>query len=408
MLCAYLVSHGCGAPIAGAKACYEYFLSDSMGSKKKRKKCEICMKHDHDACECTYICKPCQKDNACAYWCMMELCMDFYKIIKKSHRASSYDSMERVLEKLNAFERLLEGAWDFLEGYEGRRVKSCSTKKGIRRLQKSCLHLKEKCEEKFESDESSDDEGEEWSYPMGVPMIEAKGVHVGMGQRSQQNSLDTPNPISGIHLKEVFLQPNNLNEACDKREARVTTFSASEEQKYEFSVSTTSQPDIQEGQNDYSKIQKANFLGSLFLKVMQDESKVSNLVEIDSKTIHSKYPILEEEYQNAVFKGQKLDFEVVRPFSEILQMLKKQSLMVAKVFFHIEPILCHFEVKSDLSEVLLAANWWLKIILEMFLRCMSMFAKPKVIEVANIAIFEDHISIPEVQIAEFMISEVQD
>ena len=95
---------------------------------------------------------------------------------------------------------------------------------------------------------------------------------------------------------------------------------------------------------------------------------------------------------------------------QMLQMLKKQSLMVAKVFFNIQPFLCHFEVKSDLSEVLFAANWWLKIILEMFLGCMSMFAKPKIAKVAKVPSFgrfEDQISMPEWQISEILKSEIE-
>ena len=137
-----------------------------MGRKKKKKKCDVCLSREHVVHECQHVFEECPKGKACKYHYMSELCMKFQKINKKSHKISHYESMEHVMEKLDAFERELEDACEYLDDHKGRRRRSCSTKKGMRMLQKACAHLREKCEEKFESEESSDDEDEEWCYPV--------------------------------------------------------------------------------------------------------------------------------------------------------------------------------------------------------------------------------------------------
>ena len=102
----------------------------------------------------------------------------------------------------------------------------------------------------------------------------------------------------------------------------------------------------------------------------------------------------------------KLSFAGKDQCLQVLQMLKKKSLMIAKVFFNIEPFLCHFQVKSNLFEKLIATNWWLKLVLEIFLGCMSMFTKPKVADIPNLGVFQDYISMTEVHVNDFLNTKV--
>ncbi|MCO5602294.1 hypothetical protein L7F22_056423 [Adiantum nelumboides] len=107
------------------------------------------------------------------------------QVVKRCHKASSRGKFWVAEEKLDDLECLLEDALEYTYEYKGRILKSCSTKKGVRCLQKACLHLREKFEEEFGFDESSDDEDEEWSYPRGVSTSQGKGVLVGgVSQRS--------------------------------------------------------------------------------------------------------------------------------------------------------------------------------------------------------------------------------
>ena len=135
------------------------------------------------------------------------------------------------MEKLDAFERELEDACEYLDDHKGRRHRSCSTKKGMRMLQKACAHLREKCEEKFESEESSDDEDEEWCYPVRGVLVQGKGVQVGASQRSHQKLIETPIPTSRNYPNEVILPSNNHNDELNVCKLNEFTL---ENQKSEF------------------------------------------------------------------------------------------------------------------------------------------------------------------------------
>ena len=186
--------------------------------KKKKKKCHICMKHSHGTIECPYMCEPCTKGDQCTKFCMVDLSTKLYKIISKLKHATkngSYGKMERVKEKLDSFEERLDDACEYHEMHKGRKKKTCSSKKRIARLQEACDALREKYEDEFESN-SSEDEDDEWGYPMGTLMSQGKGVQVeGVSQRSHQKSTDTPKPTSKIQPKGENLHhihPNNQDD----------------------------------------------------------------------------------------------------------------------------------------------------------------------------------------------------
>ena len=120
-----------------------------MGKKKKKKKCEICLEHDHKTNECVYVCEDCPKGDECKYWCMVDLCTTFQKIIKRFHNASSYEKMERAREKLEEFEDLLEEVYEWHDDRKGKRHKSCSSKMMVSMLDKACDRLREKFEDEF-------------------------------------------------------------------------------------------------------------------------------------------------------------------------------------------------------------------------------------------------------------------
>lgn len=96
--------------------------------KKKKKKCAIFLKHDHVTCECAFICGDCPKGDDCKKFCMFDLCTKLNKIIKRFHKASSYERMERAFEKFDDFEVLLESAYEYHKEHKGRRCRSCSSK----------------------------------------------------------------------------------------------------------------------------------------------------------------------------------------------------------------------------------------------------------------------------------------
>ena len=157
--------------------------------KKKKKKCAICLEHDHVTCECAFICEDCPMGDACKKFCIFDLCTKFHKIIKRFHKASSYERMERAFEKLDDFEVLLEDAYEYHKVHKGRRCRSCSSKKKVKMLEKACEKLRYRYEDKFESD-SDDDYC--FIYPTVMPMIGVKEVYEGVSQESHQEALDTP------------------------------------------------------------------------------------------------------------------------------------------------------------------------------------------------------------------------
>ena len=182
---------GCGALIPRTKHDISILKHDAMG-KNKNKRCKICTKHEHCTKECPYMCEEFQKGDECKYYCMVDLCTKLHKVIKKFHKASSSRKMERAFEKLDAFERDLESAFEYHEDREGRRSKSCSSMKRVAKLQSACEALHEKYEDKFEDDSSDSDD--EWCVPSCMQVIEAKEVDEGKSQESQQNPIKTPSP----------------------------------------------------------------------------------------------------------------------------------------------------------------------------------------------------------------------
>ena len=57
--------------------------------------------------------------------------------------------MDRAYGKLDDFEVFLEDAYEYHKEHEGTRCRSCSSKKRVRMLEKSCVKLREKYESEF-------------------------------------------------------------------------------------------------------------------------------------------------------------------------------------------------------------------------------------------------------------------
>ena len=150
-----------------------------MGLKKTKRICGICLNHDHCKNDCPHLCEPCSKEDVCKKFCMVDLSTKLHKLISKfKHvsRSGSNENMKRAFEKLEYFEDVIESTCAYHEGHMGRRCQSCSSKKRVKMLMKSCTKLREKYEDEFES--SDDDDW--WDVPM--PMIEVKEIAKGKSQ----------------------------------------------------------------------------------------------------------------------------------------------------------------------------------------------------------------------------------
>ncbi|MCO5601336.1 hypothetical protein L7F22_055456 [Adiantum nelumboides] len=167
---------------------------------------------------------------------MADLCTKVLQVVKRCHKASSRGKFWVVEEKLDDLECLLEDALEYIYEYKGRKLKSCSTKKGIK-----CLHLREKFEEEFGFDESSDDEDDEWEYLMGVSKSQGKGVQVGgVSQRSHQEPIDTPKPTLEIPPNGNILHHTHPNNQHDDENMCESNVFASDGLNFENSASHTS------------------------------------------------------------------------------------------------------------------------------------------------------------------------
>ncbi|MCO5578745.1 hypothetical protein L7F22_032590 [Adiantum nelumboides] len=112
--------------------------------------------------------------------------------------------------------------------------------------------------------------------------------------------------------------------------------------------------------------------------------------------------LLNLKIQENRFLEPNANFVAMYPCSMVMQMLKKHCLMVAQMFFYIVPILGHYEMKSELLDVLFAANWWLKLIMEMCLSGSSLFSKSNIADIQYFGDFQDQISMSEVYFADFL------
>ena len=113
-------------------------------------------KHGEEDCPC--VVHECPQGDVCRRWCMVDLCTKLHKIGCKLHEASSCKKMERALEKLDDFKDDLESAYKWLDDHEGKRRKSCSSRKKVWMLLKACERLRDAYEDEFKG-ESSDDDG---------------------------------------------------------------------------------------------------------------------------------------------------------------------------------------------------------------------------------------------------------
>ena len=278
--------------------------------KKKKKKCELCQKHDHVMGDCPDFFEHCTKGDVCKYFCMADLCTKFLKLMKRLHKASSREKLHVAKEKLDDLECLLDDALEYLSEHKGRKLKSCSTKKGMRCLQKACTYLEEKYEDRFDLDESSSDDEEEWSYPMGVPVIEKKGVKEGVSQGSHQNPIQAPKPTLGFNHNEVNLQSRNLIEMCDPYNVCVDRRECvSEKQHFELLAINKNQAEVPSGVFGYSDFQKSVLFGSFFHIAMQGERKK----QTEAKTVDLKVDMSED---------QATLFEYTKVYSEGIEVSK--------------------------------------------------------------------------------------
>ena len=126
--------------------------------KKKKKRCDLCHKRDHYLIECLDLFEDCSKPKVCKYFCMADLCAKFLKVVKQCCKISSKETLSTTKDKLDDFQFFLEKALEYFFDLEGRRLKSCSTKEGIRQLIRSCFYLDKKLDDCFEWNESSSDD----------------------------------------------------------------------------------------------------------------------------------------------------------------------------------------------------------------------------------------------------------
>ena len=131
--------------------------------KKKKKRCELCRKRDHSLIECSDFSEHCSRPKICKCFCMADLCAKFFKVVKRCRKISSKETLSTAKDKLDDFQFLLDKALEYFFDHEARRLKSCSTKKKIRRLIKSCSYLEAKLDDYSEWDESSSDDDDEIS-----------------------------------------------------------------------------------------------------------------------------------------------------------------------------------------------------------------------------------------------------
>ncbi|KAI5071616.1 hypothetical protein GOP47_0013867 [Adiantum capillus-veneris] len=113
----------------------------------------------------------------------------------------------------------------------------------------------------------------------------------------------------------------------------------------------------------------------------------------------------QEDHENLVFEDVESRVES-NLLPQVLEMLKKQGLMVCKVFFHIKPFVFHFELKPNLSERFSTANWWSTLIMEMFLKYVMMVTELKVADASNLEVSKVGEAKPEISFSYFLNFEI--
>ena len=106
------------------------------------------------------------------------------------------------------------------------------------------------------------DDDEDSSYPMGMPMIEKKGVVEGVSQRSHQKPIQNPQSTLVFSPNVVNIQLHNFKKRCDPSNGCVDHESDSKNQISKFSSMNTNQATKQTVVSDYFDIQNSIFLGS--------------------------------------------------------------------------------------------------------------------------------------------------
>ena len=177
-----------------------------MGGKKKKTKCGVCMSRKHDEDDCPCVVDDCSMDDACRKWCMVVLCTNFQKVSCKLHDASSYEKMQRALEKLYDFEEDLDNAYEWLDDHTRDQKNSCSSRKKVCILQKACERFRDTYKDVFKESSNDDDDDEGWLcikpiiHQVGIPKMEEKEVQKEVGQESLEEPLDTPSlPLEYAH-----------------------------------------------------------------------------------------------------------------------------------------------------------------------------------------------------------------
>ena len=115
---------------------------------------------------------------------------------------------------LEDFEDELESAYEYHNEHKGRRCRSCSSKKRVKIIEKSCEKMRDRYEDKFDSD----DKDYCFIYLTAIPMIGVKEVHEGVSQESHQEALDTPSPTLELAHGVVENDDHYLHEKhlCDE------------------------------------------------------------------------------------------------------------------------------------------------------------------------------------------------
>lgn len=157
-------------------------LASKVGkiAKNKNTKCEIYINHDHNTCNTHTYVSHVQKE-MCAWWSCVRIFTKSSRNFIKHHHMREWREYLRGYMHFKEFLRVYVN----ITGALIRRCKSCSSnKKRLEMLQKARERLRDKCEKVKKVMRMI-------YYPMGVMVIKVKGVHVGLGQRSQQIFLIT-------------------------------------------------------------------------------------------------------------------------------------------------------------------------------------------------------------------------
>lgn len=249
-----------------------------------------------------------------------------------------------------------------------------------------------------------------------------------MDAKMQQKLSFAQSKGKGLHIQssldEIFLDPIVQNQMVNLHalslsndqyemmevfpQCRLTQLSNQIFSNLSFEKSGFGVPDIhEEDQSDFLLLKDCEVDCNLMICGIEWNQNVKKSNQMVSLLLEAPKSQENEVLEEANFA---VGSEVVNSYPQVLEMLKKHCLTVAELIFNIEPLSLHFEVKSDLSEMMVVATWWIwmKLILDMFMSCMSMFLEFEVAHIYHVGVFEEQTSVSKVDNSDFLIGEVED